>query len=244
MALSTPTIRHQSKSAETFGTGAFTTASFTPSNNSLLAVCVSGISESNDGMTGADLTMTPSTGSATLRVTSPTGPNWAYGHKWFTIPITTGSSMTIQVDCGAFNIHQYGVEVYEFTGHDTSTPTGATATGTDADGDGAASITLSASPASTSIVLAKAQIALGGAGAPGVTQGSGFTELYDNLTASWSLDHAQYRGSSTSTTVDWVDLATVGGVAVGATLTALEIKEATGGGGVTLKSLMLLGVGS
>lgn len=227
-AIAAPTTKLQVQSAETFGTGAYTTSAFTPSNNSLLIVVVRAQSESNDAMTGADITMTPSTGTATSRLTSATAPTgWSYGMRIWTIPITTGVSMTIQADGGAFNVHQYKVEVYEYTSYNTGTPVGATASGSDADGDGAASISLSGAPLSSSEVLGFAQVALSAAGTPGVGNGSGYTEILDHVTSAWSVDEDEWRGSSTSTTVDWTDLSTTGGIGAGALLLGIEIKLST-----------------
>ncbi len=219
------TTKLQQRSAEAFGTGAFTTTAFTPDNDSLLVVAVRAQSDSNDGFTGASITMTPSAGSATARLNSTTSPGWSYGTRIWTIPITSGASMTVQVDAGAANIYQYVVEVYQYTGHNAS-PIGATASATDADGDAAGAATLSGVPATDSEVIAFSQVALNGPGTPGTDVGTGWTEIYDASTSEWSLDQTQIRTASTSTSVAWADLSTSGGITAGAVLLAIEIKAA------------------
>lgn len=230
MALSR-TNRLQESSGTAFGTGGFTTGSFTPANNSLLVVRISAISNANDALAGSDLTITDSVGLTwTSRVISTTHPGWGYGTQIWTAPVTTGASMTITADAGAFNVHDYRVEVYEYTGHDTGSPVGATAVGNDADGDGAAAITLSATPASTSEVLAFCQTILG-SGSGSVTPNAAWSELFDVTVAGWTTFQAQARSGSTSTSVDWDDVLASGAAGGGSELTALEIKESSGGGG-------------
>lgn len=231
MAISVTTLK-QEKLDPTPDTAAATSSSFTPADNSLLLVIVRAQEETNGGLRGSDLTLTPSTGSATLRVTSgATDGEWSYGIKYFTIPITTGAAMTVQVDAGTHAVHEYVVEVYQITGHNSSSPIGGSATGNDADGDGSATITLDATPASDSWVFSSAEVSLVSAGVTSVTHGADQTEIYDSQTAEWGVSQTQRRTGSTSTSVSWVDLGVEGSIESGAVMVALEIKADAGGGG-------------
>lgn len=232
------TNRHQQTSGAAHGTGAFTTSNFTPSNSTLLVVRVSAQSAANDALQGSDLTISGGGLTWTSRAVSTTHPGgWGYGCRVFTAPVTTGASMNVQVDAGAFDVYGYRVEVYEYAGHDTGSPVGATAVGSDADGDGAASITLSGAPATTSEVLAFADVIMSTSGTPPVvTVGAGWTELFDVGINDYAEFQSQARTGSTSTTVGWDDVAGTGGLTSGATLVALEIKQAAGGGAATLSS--------
>lgn len=223
----TRTNRHQ-QSFTTDSSAAQTTSSFTPGNSVLLVVLAYFTATSNDGSRGTTLTITDSAGLTwTSREATTAAPNWSYGIRAWTAPVTTGVSMTVSVDVGATTIDAMRIEVYEYSDYDTVTPVGATAIGSDADGAGAASVTLSASPLSSSEVLAMAGFTLNTSTAGTVTEGAGWTELFDtSLIAGASFGHAQsqVRGSSTSTSVDWANLEATGDT-VGATLLALEIRD-------------------
>ncbi|MCE5292906.1 MAG: hypothetical protein LLG14_27235 [Nocardiaceae bacterium] len=224
MAL-TRTQRIASTSAATFGTGAYTTASFTPSNNSVLVVVCAAIQTADGGMEGTDLTITDSAGLTwTAQVATTGSPAWSYGCRIWTAPVTTGVSMTVSVDCGAFSMEFYRVEVFDYTSDTGSAAVGGTATGTDADGDGAASITLSSTPATSSHVLAACMTGLGGASGT-ITSGSGFTEVNESVMTSWAVVETETRTGSTSTTVDWVDVLATGTGFGGSVLAAVEITE-------------------
>lgn len=224
MAL-TRTQRIASTSAATFGAGAYTTASFTPSDNSILVVVCAAIQTSDTGMEGTDLTITDSAGLTwTSRAATTGSPAWSYGCRIWTAPVTTGVSMTVSVDCGAFSMEFYRVEVFDYTSDTGSADVGGNAAGTDADGDGAASITLSATPATSSHVLAVCMTGLGGASGT-ITSGSGFTEVNESVMTSWAVVETETRTGSTSTTVDWVDVLATGTGFGGSVLAAVEITE-------------------
>jgi hypothetical protein len=122
----------QELSSANFGAGAFTTASFTPDDNSLLVVRVAGQEDNIGGMTGVDLTISGGGLTWTAQVNTGSSPGWNYGDRIWTAPVTTGASMTITTDCGAHSMYRYLVEVYQYTGHDAS-PVGGTASGSDAE---------------------------------------------------------------------------------------------------------------
>lgn len=223
MALSRSTLlSHESASEPT--TSSETTASFTPANNSLLLAIVWASGGNNDALAGGDITFTDSAGLTwTSRAVTTTHPNYGYGIRAFTAPVTTGVSMTVTMDAGAFSIHKYRTQVYQYTGHDTVSPVGATAIGSDADGTGAASITLSAAPATTSEVIAVCLTSLSGT-TGAVDVGSGFSELFESGEAAWQIFQAQSRTGSTDTNVPWANVGN-GSTALGSAMLAVEIKE-------------------
>jgi hypothetical protein len=227
-------------SSTSAGTGAFVTSSFTPANSTRLVVRIGAISANNDAMAGGDLTISGGGLVWTSSAVSTTHPNWGYGDRAYTATVVTGASMTLSIDCGAFDVFVYRVEVDEFT---EAGAIGATASGSDADGDGVGSLTLSGSPASSSIVLAYAQSISNGGTANTLTAGTGWSEIAQAGVNDWTSWQSQERTGSTSTGVGWDDLAATGNPG-GATLIAVEIiSAASGGGGVTVKSLAALGVG-
>ena len=133
----TRTQRIASTSAATFGTGAYTSASFTPNNNSLLVAVGFGITTANGGMRGTDLTITDSAGLTwTSRAATTASPSWSYGIRIWTAPVTTGTSMTVSIDAGAFSMEFYRLEIFDYTTTESGFLVGASAEGSDADGDG------------------------------------------------------------------------------------------------------------
>lgn len=231
MAL-TSTQRIASTSGGAFGTGAYTSGAFTPSNSSRLVVWGWAIQEADGGMRGTDLVISDSLGGSwTPHVLTTASPAWSYGIGAWSRAITTGASMTVSIDTDAsnFDMEFYRLEIHDYTTNvgGASVGIGATALGSDADGDGAASITLSGAPATSSIVIGACLTGLGSASGT-ITQGSGFTERLEAVMASWAVCQSQSRTGSTSTTVDWADVLATGTGFGGATLGALEITEVGG----------------
>src|SRR5216684_4260223 len=105
-------------------TTSFTTGSFTPDSNSILAICA----HTTDG------------GAATLTITDSLGTHLTYTKQvdqtdtfpfhraviW-TAPVATGASMTVTI--GGSPGSEVTVHAFDWTGYNTSTPTGATAKG-------------------------------------------------------------------------------------------------------------------
>lgn len=233
------TARINSTSGNAFGTGTYTSASFTPANNSLLVVIGQAQEQSDAGMEGTDITVANSASlTATLQVTSPNAPaGWSYGSRIWTMQVTTGASMTVSLDAGAHAVENYRLDIYEYTSDAGGTlGVGATATGTDADGNGAASITLSAAPATSSQVIGVVNNALSSESGGSISEGAGWTQLIDVARADWWIFGLQVRGSSTSTAVDWADLNAGGGTSIGAVMMAIEITETIGGGSIVDES--------
>jgi hypothetical protein len=212
MALARTNV-HSQASTEPFGTGDFTTTSFTPPSLSLLVVCVATMRVS----TATDLTssITVSGGGWTFTPRVGRGSStsvYSISQRIFTAPVTTGASMTLTIGTGGVNMQFYAVSVVAYTGYDTGTPTAATGsllvedTGSP---DGAQSFVLSAAPATTSEVVAAITM---DKDAVGTTQGSGWTEIHDLQSGGAGGIQSQIRTGSTSTTVDWADTNTGGNI--------------------------------
>lgn len=228
-AIPTRTQRVASTSAENFGTGTYTSAAFTPSNNSLLTIVGFAIEETDTGLEGTSLTVANSAGlTCTSAAATTASPTWSYGIRVWTCPVTTGASMTVSLDAGAFNVHAYRLVVFDYTNYDTTTPVGAIIVGTDADGDGTATMTLPSAPATTSEVLAAALSGIQ-AGSGSMTPAAGWTEVSDATTTDWAIYQAQIRSGSTSTSVDWTDVVATGTPFGGANMLAVEIRELPAG---------------
>lgn len=221
-------------SNDSTGANAFVTPSFTPTASSLVVVLVSAFG--NDGGVtppiADDITCTQSGGlTVTKRLQGGEDSNWPVASCFFSYEVgSSPGSQTLTVDCGANNIRDYKVEVYCYTGYNSSSPFGATATGTGTY-NGAKTITLDAAPAADSEVLA---VVAGGANtvSSSVAPGTGWTEITDTEISGWAFFQTQSRTGSTSTSVTWNDIDVVGGGAgkFAASYAALEIKADAGGG--------------
>ena len=227
-----------------FGTGAFTTSAFTPPNNSLLVVCGVGMV---NGTPSADpsgsFTMTGGGWTYTSRVSTGTNiglDEFDVGIVIWTAPVTTGASMTLQIDAGATNMNFFAIAAVAYTGYDTSSPVGGTGShiagdGNPGSGDGAQSFTLSATPATTSEVFAGLIIDHEGIG---TTPGSDFTEIYELQVGGSGGLQAQIRTNSASTTVGWVDVHTGTGSTYKNAGAAIEIEADTGLGTTYQRSFL------
>lgn len=219
------------------GLTGWSSASFTPANNSLLVVMLSVTSGQNADV-ATPMTITDSLGTPltyTKRVTNGrTGDYKAQSVVW-TAPVTTGAAMTVTFDCGSYAIYSAGWFVYEITGHDTTTPTGGTAKYADDTTDGAVSITLDAAPASGDYTLASLWVDSYDADASRVTPGTGFTETGEvGGTDAIGYGQAQYRTSSTSTGVGWDDIRAQSATTYSSAGQAIVIKAAAGGTTLTV----------
>lgn len=226
----TRTERLYETSGTSFGTGAFTTGAFTPSNNSTL-LCVGKAEQNNNGgLAGGDVTITDSAGLTwTSQEATVASPGWSYGMNAWTASVTTGVSMTITLDAGAANIYAYNAECHDFTDSDTANPVGGTAIGDDADGDDAFNITLDSAPAASSILMAFLFNPPASGPAPSVTPGTGWTELNESFLANWAMWQSQTITGVTSTSVDWDDLLATGNSFGGANALAVEILQTSSG---------------
>lgn len=211
-----------------------TSSSFTPSNNSLIVAAiiiingpVGGVGGVADVRTGLVVSGGGLTWTKRLGPNGGTTANYTAAHEIWTAPVVTGASMTINiahVDNNGIDPSQANFNVVDFTGYDAGSPIGGTASDISTD-DGAKTITLSSSPASTSIVFASRNFQSNGNDA-NATQGAGWTEIYDLTNFGYGALQSQIRGSSTSTSVAWADLADQAETAWLTSCFAIEIKEA------------------
>lgn len=233
----TLTVVHQSTSGNAFGTGAYTTASFTPGSGRRLLVVCQAQSQADDAFEGTALTISDSDSSITSWTSitaTASSPAWGYGSRaWVSDQGASGSSMTVSLDAGSTAIENYRVTVWDIQDYGG---TGAIIQTTSSNFLTPVSITLSGAPASSSVVVACANVGLGG-GTSTVTPASGWTEVEDTTRDSWYNFQIQTRTGSTSTSVDWDDLAT-GASPIGAALMAFEITHAAGGGGATVAPII------
>lgn len=200
--------------AGNFGTGNFTSNSFTPADNSLLVVGGAFV-ENNGTTTDPTSAFTISGGSLTFTerataVASPTAFNSLV--KIWTAPVTTGAPMTLALSTSGRTAGLYGVSAVCYTGYNTGTPVGGTASGQQNGGFGSApnpvSLTLSGAPVSGDEVFG---FVFADKTTANITPGSAFTEIDDLNNSNWGSLESEIRTGSTSTTVDWVDLRPGGG---------------------------------
>jgi hypothetical protein len=207
---------------------AFNTSNLTTVSGELLVVIV-GFNEFS-GVTDptADLTIT-NTGTAltfTQRAIEGTDYSFSQGIVVYTAPVTTGATIQLTLDCGARNVRRCMVHCESYSGYDTGSPVGTTGEDSDVTNGGSTySFNLATNPASTSEVIAAVlQNAW-----TSTTHGTGWTELSDFGSSGNLGMQVQVRSGSTSTAVAW-DATTGSTPLVGV---AVEIKQASGGGGWT-----------
>lgn len=236
------TVHTLQVSGDAHGTTDYTTGAITTVDNSLAAIIVYAIHETNDGQQIAtNLACTASTGlTMTERLVADARalgtPDWDWGFKVYTAPVTTGASTTFTcnsiITATRQAIQKYRVQVISYTGYDTVTPVATLTTANRAytTTNGSVSLTLPSSPASDSEVLGIGY-ALMNSGSGAMTHGADFTEAFDVTLDAWDNAQLQYRTASTSTTVNWADTGAGAGTFNAAVLGAIEIKAAAGGGG-------------
>jgi hypothetical protein len=208
-------------------TAAYTTASFTPPNRSLLVAVISG--GVPDGSADSAFTITDTqflkwTRRATARDSEAKVEIW-------TAPVLTGAAMTVTVD-HASTLGQTTVQIVAYEGYDMANPIGASVVSTTIAFDGAVSLTLPTAPESTSYVLAAYGHSTAGSG-NSVSPGAGWTEICDTNDSSstsqgWGGLQVQHRTGSTSATVAWTDANVLGNTNDwGSVAIALEIRRST-----------------
>ena len=210
-----------------FGTGAYTTASFTPSDNSLLLVGVAAQQHQAGGDFSGTLTIADSVGLTwTSRKAVGAGTDFGTAARIWTAPVTSGTSMTVTVDCGAIDIAWYMVTAVDYTGHNTGSPVGATGSLAKTSGFGTpevATITLDAAPASSSEVFGT--IAADKGAPQAIVHGTGTTELFDLANTDWGDGQSQVRSGSTSTSFVWDDVRNTASALFDYAAVAVEVKE-------------------
>lgn len=214
-----------------FGTGNFTTASFTPPPSSLLVV-VQGYIE-NASTTTDPLSSLTITGSAGLTWTAQTGvstspTSFPTAIRIWTAPVSTGSSQTVTVGAGGRASGVYTVAVGAYTGYDTGTSVGAVATSQQNGGFSGPptpiSMALNSTPAGTSEVYAGVMMNKSATGATPGSSPTTWTEVYDSMfNSDWGGLETQIRNGVASTSVSWDDLRSGGGALFNYTAAAIEV---------------------
>lgn len=222
MPPSTPVVLNTSTVA--VATDPFTTASVSPTANSLLLILISvvtnagspnivGVSSTLSGMSAwneiADIAHSAGTKALSAAYVAQCGAAPGTG--------------TVTVD-GSSAFARWTVTIVEIaTGYNASTPAINVKTGTGT--SATPSLTLDSSPASDSVVLGLVT----SLGDDGITPGAAYTELVDATSggSNAARQQAEYDTSPGSTTVDWADA----GVTSNAFL-AFEVPAAAAGGGV------------
>lgn len=173
------------------GTVNYTSGSFTPADNSLLAVILTwqhNTGTPSPAISGGGLTWT-------TRVSYPSPAAYEFPIYIWTAPVSSGSSMTVNITInnvytGATSI---ALSVENFTGYDTTTPTGASAIerlGT-TDPPEAYNLSLSGTTDSTSITLG-----VGCADEGTITYDGTWTSIYNGTNGFNNFRYAKKSGST------------------------------------------------
>jgi hypothetical protein len=215
------------------GTGPFATGNFTPSDNSLVVAAVMcgtdapGSGDAGFVTTGGSLTWTKRV-NRTITFAADNG----LIHQIWTAPMTTGALMAVTSTHTGISSYAFGIAVYSYTGHDTSTPTAGFSSGDSTSTTN--SLTLSAAPDSGDDVLAFINVtaANGNGSDASATPGSSFIELFEtNSPDSFEKWQAQARTGSTSDAVSWTSATSASSPFDQRIFSALTIKVAAAGGG-------------
>lgn len=136
---------------------------------------------------------------------------------WYLVSDGSGRDITITAGTGggalnggtgAAHIRRWRIEVYSFSGFDTSSPIGYTGSSDSLPTSGPGALALSGITASTSMVLGSVAGSLA-ASTTTIDEGSGWTELYDDPSLDWMAHQSQVITGAVST-VDWLDLSADG----------------------------------
>lgn len=239
MALARTDLMQQiTGTAGNFGTGTFTTSSFTPPSNSLLVVG-EGYIENGGSTTDPASALTLSGGGWTWSspVSISSSPaSFPTSVKIWIAQVSTGASMTLALgNGGTRSAGFYAVSVCAYTGYDTGTPVGATASGQQNGGftgpPTPESITLSATPSSTSECYAAVAMDKSVIGATPGSSPTTWTEVHDTLhNTDWGGLESEIRGGVASTSVSWDDLRSGGGALFNFAAVAIEVRVAPSAG--------------
>lgn len=215
-------------SADGSGSGGITTPSFTPANGCLLVIVAQFVADNNALVDGTQLAITDSLGLTwTSRIASQATSKWGVGARIWTTQIVVGVSMTVTVTSNPDVAFRLRIQPIDVEGHDVAAPVGATGQDINTILNGADSLTLSAAPASTSVVLG-VLTNVANSGEMTADPGAGFTERWSQNQDGWYLFQGQDKTGTTSTTVDWDDIALTG-QSYESVILGIEFKEASSG---------------
>lgn len=250
MALSSPVLESSVRGGD--NVNSITTASFTPTANSVLFAIGNETIKFSGDYTG-DTDITDSLSSTWTLVASKSSSPLGYSanmNVWYTIIGGSPSAMTVTLtnNQGSLNSYGSGLDLVSFTGYDTGDIIGlaesfnrGTGYPNNTTGDGAWSLTLAGSPASDSYLVAC--IESDSVSAAGIVTGTGWTNV-NNPGNHPAAQAVQARTGTTSQAVDWNDTADASGAYYNIAI-VFEVKAAAGGGGggTFAPRLSLLGVG-
>jgi hypothetical protein len=227
------TERYENISATTFGTGAFTSGSFTPTANSLLLVGVCGVSNNNGPVSSIQLT---NTGSLNFQQASP-GPNLQENGTTFNVTTTwfvaevggSPASMTVSVQGSktnlvAMDMFVWGLWIADLTNYNTTVQIGTQARSGSRTDPNALSITTLSTPRSTSGIFGLYGAMYGGDGAGAISPGADFTEAWEAQNTDFAF-HVQYDLGAGDNTVEWVDVTGGTGTFLGYAASVIEVYE-------------------
>lgn len=211
------------------GTTTVMTDAFTPFDNSLLVVAVSGLD--GPGSVGSRTLAVSGGGLIWTKQGSRLDGGGNYVTQIWTAPVTTGSSMRLTY--GTFGANsEVHVHVYDYTGYNTSSPIGTMGSSSASTNSGSFSFSLNGAPALTSDVLATAIADVPSA----FTSGTGWDLQYLNRTTN-DYQQIQTRTNSVSTTVTWDNITTGDGPFA----VAVEVKAAPTASATTGRVIHLRG---
>lgn len=227
MALTPTTFSTGYKSTTSFGTGVYTTPSFTSSDSQLLVVFLTYWKAFGSG----------SADPLQATISDSAGLTWKFlGRVWltadaplgiciYTAEVTTGASMTISVDNGAVNVSSYHVHVLGFTDYRTFNPIDMiVGSGTTSTGDGAETQTLRDAPASADYTYIHLAVDCNGTVANPTW--SGFTQDYQtNSGSDFGVACTSHRTGSTSTTCAVTDVYTGGSTYFKSAMVSLIVRD-------------------
>ena len=196
-ALSAPTLLASAGETSVGAGSSFTTASFTPANNSFIIMMLgttrSGLPNLSSTASGGGLTWTLANAGTIF------GSSYKAGMQVWMAPAAPASSMAVTIGGIATNSY-FGYAVLGFTGAHAS-PIGA-ATNENVSATGAASVTLSGSPLSSSFIVCARSYVSDTAG-HGATPGSGYTSAFDSVGTGFNSFSCEYATGITATSVPW-----------------------------------------
>ncbi len=236
LARTTLTVAHEKMATD----DAITTASFTPSNGSLLVAIL--VALNPDGTAGA-ATITDTAGLTwTNRVSRDQNNFYASHIEIWTAPVVTGVSMTVTGNSNSVNLNtssEIFLGIFQITGHDTTTPIRQTfSDGANVGRAGAYSNNFAGALLATSLVITGATSDNDDWLDTLTTPGSGWTEVYEAPSpGGFNGFYSEERTGTTSAAVEFVKF----DAGYSWVLGAVEIAAAAGGGAVQLNRAILVG---
>lgn len=240
MALSAPTNRTNAVSGHNVTT--LSTSSFTPSNNSLLVVFVTGTcsAAAAPGRLHLKDTLGYNWSEVTtyMLVGNATGASNCYVSVWYT-QVGTGAATTLTASTDG-QVQNIAIQVAEFTGHDTIEPiVGCYQERFVGTYNSSWSATFPKTPDTNNCIVMASLTDRDTPADADITTGTGWTQLNEVTSDTFVRTHYQYRSGSTSTTIGLDHIETIYSQA----FIAVEV-QADQGGQAASPATNMSGVGS